>query len=424
MPNHDPSLPPRCGAPPGGSSVESTAGRSSLIPAPLRRGRFCWSPVLMLVVVALLAIAGCGSDSGSDSGAGERPPAKAAEPVILSSDGTTFNPARIYKEAVPGVVSVRSIFNGRSAGPFGPQAAGGSGFVLNDGGEIVTNAHVISNGDGDDRVAASQVYVEFDDGNVLPAEVVGFDPFADVGLLQVDPAEADLVPVGLADSDKVVVGQPIAVIGSPFGQNQSLSTGVVSQTGRSVMSLTDFQIEGAIQTDASINPGNSGGPMLDGNGDVIGISQQMRSGSGSSDGVGFGVPVNSIKRSVEQLRENGEVSYAYIGVSTQPLYPQLADKLGIDAERGAIVAEVVDGSPAARAGLRGGDQQMRFQGRQFETGGDVIISADGEAIERAEDLGRIVSTLDPGRTVRLEVIRDGEDQTVEVELDDRPTSIR
>ncbi|MCB0828539.1 MAG: PDZ domain-containing protein, partial [Solirubrobacterales bacterium] len=112
------------------------------------------------------------------------------------------------------------------------------------------------------------------------------------------------------------------------------------------------------------------------------------------------------------------------GVSTQPLYPQLADKLGIDAERGAIVAEVVDGSPAARAGLRGGDQQMRFQGRQFETGGDVIISADGEAIERAEDLGRIVSTLDPGRTVRLEVIRDGEDQTVEVELDDRPTSIR
>jgi S1-C subfamily serine protease len=380
--------------------------------------------VLTLAVVAVLAIAGCGSDSGSDSGSGEQPPAKAAEPVVLSSDGTTFNPARIYKEAVPGVVSVRSIFNGRSAGPFGPQAAGGSGFVLNDDGEIVTNAHVISNGDGDNRVAASQVYVEFDDGNVLPAEVVGFDPFADVGLLQVDPAEADLVPVGLADSDKVVVGQPIAVIGSPFGQNQSLSTGVVSQTGRSVMSLTDFQIEGAIQTDASINPGNSGGPMLDGNGDVIGISQQMRSGSGSSDGVGFGVPVNSIKRSVEQLREDGQVSYAYIGVSTQPLYPQLADKLGIDAERGALVAEVVDGSPAAKAGLRGGDQQMRFQGRQFETGGDVIVSADGEAIDRAEDLGRIVSTLDPGKTVRLEVIRDGESQTVEVELEDRPTSIR
>ncbi len=413
MPNHDPSLPPSCGMSPG--------GKSPLIPAPFRRGGICWSPVLMLAVVAALAIAGCGSDSGSDPG--EQPPAKAAEPVILSSDGTTFNPARIYKEAVPGVVSVRSIFTGKSAGPFGPQAAGGSGFVLNGDGEIVTNAHVISNGEGENRVAASQVYVEFDDGNVLPAKVVGFDPFADVGLLQVDPADADLVPVGLADSDKVVVGQPIAVIGSPFGQNQSLSTGVVSQTGRSVMSLTDFQIEGAIQTDASINPGNSGGPMLDGSGDVIGISQQMRSGSGSSDGVGFGVPVNSIKRSVEQLRENGEVSYAYIGVSTQPLYPQLADKLGIDAERGAIVAEVVDGSPAARAGLRGGDGQMRFQGRQFETGGDVIVSADGEKIERAEDLGRIVSGLDPGKTVKLEVIRDGKSETVEVELDDRPTSI-
>ncbi|MBK5110639.1 MAG: trypsin-like peptidase domain-containing protein [Thermoleophilia bacterium] len=419
MPNDDPSFPNSCSASPRGAG-------SSLIPAPCRRGGFCWSPVLLLLVVAALVLAGCGSGSDSDSASdsGKQSSAKSAEPVILSSDGTEFSPSRIYKEAVPGVVSVRSIFTGKSAGPFGPQAAGGSGFVLNDDGEIVTNAHVISNGEGDDRVPASQVYAEFTDGNVLPAKVVGFDPFADVGLLQVDPADADLDPVGLADSDQVVVGQPIAVIGSPFGQNQSLSTGIVSQTGRSVMSLTDFQIEGAIQTDASINPGNSGGPMLDGNGDVIGISQQMSSGSGSSDGVGFGVPVNSIKRSVEQLRENGEARYAYIGVSTQPLYPQLAEKLGIDAERGAIVAQVVDGSPAAKAGLRGGDEKIRFQGSQFDTGGDVIVSADGEKIDRAEDLGRIVSTLEPGKTIRLEVIRDGKTETVEVELDDRPTSIR
>ena len=407
-------------------SRSAPSGRSEPDPVPAGtcRGRFCWSPVLLLAVVAVLTFAGCGTDSGSESDSGGNSSSDPTKPVILSPDGSEFSPSKVYKKAVPGVVSVRSIFNGDSAGPFGPQAAGGSGFVLSDDGEIVTNAHVISNGEGDDRVAASQVYVEFGDGNVLPAEVVGFDPFADVGLLRVDTSKVELEPVGLADSDKVVVGQPIAVIGSPFGQDYSLSTGVVSQTGRSVMSLTDFQIEGAIQTDASINPGNSGGPMLDGDGDVIGISQQMSSGSGSSDGVGFGVPVNSIKRSVGQLREDGEPSYAYIGVSTQPLYPQLAQKLDIDADRGAIVAEVVEGGPADQAGLRGGEDRIRFQGRQFETGGDVIVSADGKEVDQAEDLGRIISSLEPGKTVELEVVRDGKREVIEVTLEDRPTSIQ
>ena len=213
------------------------------------------------------------------------------------------------------------------------------------------------------------------------------------------------------------------MIGSPFGEDQTLTTGVVSQTGRSVMSLTDFQIEGAIQTDASINPGNSGGPMLDGAGRVIGISQQMKSGSGASNGVGFGVPANSIKRSVEMLRDGGEPRYAYIGVSTQPLYPQLAEKLGIDAERGAIVAEVVSGGPAEAAGIKGGNREIVFQGARYDIGGDAIVGVNGTPIERAEDLGRLVGQLNPGDTVELEVVREGDRRTVEVELENRPTAL-
>lgn len=382
-----------------------------------------WATILALVAFLAIFAAACGSDDGIDDDPGTTTEkSEPAEPVMIDTDGQEFDAATVYRETVPGVISVRSIF-GESSNPLEGRAAGGSGFVLNDDGEIVTNAHVITNGEGEDRTKAEQVYVEFYDGNVLPAEVIGFDPFADVGLIKVDPDDVELTPLTLADSEKVAVGQPIAVIGSPFGEDHSLSTGVVSQTGRSVMSLTDFQIEGAIQTDASINPGNSGGPMLDGKGRVIGISQQMKSGSGSSDGVGFGVPANSIERSVEQLRDDGEATYAYIGVSTQPLYPQVAEKLGLDTEFGALVGEVVEGGPAEKAGIKGGDDEIVFQAGRYQVGGDVIVSANGEKIEHAEDLGRLIGQLKPGDTVDLGVIRDGEETTVKVDLEERPTAL-
>ena len=384
--------------------------------------------LLFLVLLGLFAVGGCGSDSGSDQNPDSEEPrtqvaTSEADPVLIDSNGSGFNPSQVYQETIDGVVAIRSVFGDVENSPATAAAAGGSGFVLTDEGEIVTNAHVISDGQGEDRKAADNVYVEFSSGDVLDAEIIGFDPFADVGLLKVDPDEVEMKALTLADSGRIAVGQPIAVIGSPFGEDQTLTTGVVSQTGRSVMSLTDFQIENAIQTDASINPGNSGGPMLDGAGHVIGISQQMKSGSGSSNGVGFGVPANSIKRSVEMLRDGGEPRYAYIGVSTQPLYPQLAEKLGVDAERGAIVAEVVEGGPAAAAGIKGGEKELIFQGARYDVGGDVIVAVNGESLDRAEDLGRIVGALKPGETVEIEVFRDGERKTIEVELENRPLAL-
>jgi S1-C subfamily serine protease len=383
---------------------------------------------LSLILALFLAagiVTGCGSDSGSgDGGSGEAASSSPeSAPAVLDSSGKEFNPSKVYADTIDGVVSIRSIFGDPEKDIASASAAEGSGFVFTESGDIVTNAHVISDGEGENRKPASRVYVEFTSGDVLDGKVVGLDPFADVALVSVDPDEVDLKPLELADSSKVVVGEPIAVIGSPFGEDQTLTTGIVSQTGRSVRSLTDFMIEDAIQTDASINPGNSGGPMLNADGKVIGISQQMKSNSGSSDGVGFGVPANTIKRSAEMLRRNGTAEYAYIGVSTQPLYPQLAEKLGIDSDHGAIVARVVEGGPADEAGIEGSTAEMFFQGASYDIGGDVIVAVNGEKIEHAEDLGRMIGALKPGETAELEVIRDGKRTKVEVELGNRPTAL-
>jgi len=388
------------------------------------------SPQTLRLWIAIAAVAlsglvasGCGVDvSLSGEGSDGPSPGNDKAAVTVDEDGKVFNPARIYAETSDGVVAISSVF-GEGANPFGPGAAGGSGFVISKGGEIVTNAHVVSDGEGEARKPAREVYVGFRDEGIIKAEIVGLDPFSDTALLSVNPDEADLTPLALANSDEVVIGEPIAVIGSPFGSDYSLSTGVVSQIDQSVMSLTDFQIDGAIQTDASINPGNSGGPMLDARGQVIAVSQQMRSQSGSSDGVGFGVPSNTVKASVDQLRKEGEVKYAYLGVSTQPLYPQLAEKLGLDVDRGAIIAEVVDGGPAAGAGLKGSKRRLRFQGRRFDVGGDVVLEADGEKVEKAEDLGRIIARQKPGDEVELKILRNGKPITVEVTLGERPTAI-
>ena len=370
-----------------------------------------------LLVAAALALAGCGGSGNSSDDSASQPTSTSAEKaprVIVQTAEHGFDATRVYREASPGVVTIRSIFTS------GGGAAEGSGFVLDSGGRIVTNAHVVTDESGGSRKPAKEVFVEFPDRNVLPASIVGFDPFADVALLEVEPDGFPLHPLELGDDHELVVGQPVAAIGSPFGEVHSLSVGVVSATDRSVESLTKFLIEGAIQTDASINPGNSGGPLLDAGARVVGINQQIETGSGSNSGVGFAVPVSAIKRSIAQLEQKGEAEYAYIGVTTQSLYPQLARKLELDTDYGGLVAEVVPGGPADEAGLRGGDGSLRFQAGSYETGGDVILSVEGHKVINPDDLARFISFRQPGDKVTLEVLRDGKHEEIQVTLGKRP----
>ncbi|HET8955943.1 MAG TPA: trypsin-like peptidase domain-containing protein [Solirubrobacterales bacterium] len=371
-------------------------------------------PTLLLALLCLGLLAGCGGN-GEDSSPSGAAPAAAPAPqpeVVVEASSPGFDATRVFEQASPGVVTIRSVFDSG--------VAEGSGFVLNSDGEIATNAHVVTDESSGDRESAEQVYVEFPDRNVVPAEIVGFDPFVDVALLKIEPDGFDLQPLELGDDRDLRVGQPVAAIGSPFGEQQSLSVGVVSATHRAVQSLTQFEIAGAIQTDASINPGNSGGPLLDAGARVVGINQQIETNSGANDGVGFAVPISAVKHSIAQLREDGEAEYAYIGVSTQPLYPQLARKLGLDTDFGGLVAEVSSGSPAEKAGIEGGDDKLPFQAGRYTTGGDVILQVDGHDIVSPDDLAEAISERQPGEVAKLTILRDGERQQVEVTLGRRP----
>jgi S1-C subfamily serine protease len=397
----------------------------------MRASRAAAAVVLTVIAIALAACGGSSGGSSSQSGSAttvstQSPPTKR---VVLSAQGQSFDPEAIYHSAAPGVVTVLSIFPGGSLssilGGGGGSAAEGSGFVISDNGEIATNAHVVTDADqagvSGPIHEAKEVYVEFGDRNRVRADIVGFDPNADVALLKVDPAGLDLKPLALAANENVTVGQPVAAIGSPFEQEQSLSVGVVSATDRSIESLTRFQIEGAIQTDASINPGNSGGPLLDADAHVIGINQQISTTSGGNEGVGFAVPIELAAHSLDELRRNGEVKYAYIGVTTEPIYPQLADRLDLPTDSGALIAKVVPDGPADQAGLQGSDQQIRFQGQQVDAGGDVITAIDGQKIVGETDLPRLIARHDPGDAVKVQIIRDGKTQTVDVTLGERPS---
>ena len=375
---------------------------------------------LAAALAAGALLAGCGEDGGNGGTATQEPPATQADPpvVAVQTAENGFDPISIYREAAPGVVTIRSVF-GSSGDLFSGGAAEGSGFVLNDDGEIVTNAHVVTEGQGSQREEADEVYVQFADRNNVPAEIVGFDPYSDVALLKVEPAGLNLQPLELGDDRPLVPGVPVAAIGSPFSQESSLSTGIVSATYRPVQSLTDLQIDNAIQTDAAINPGNSGGPLLDGQARVLGINQQIQTESGANDGVGFAVPVTAIKRSVEQLRETGDVSYAYIGVSTQDVYPQLNERLDLGTNAGAIIQTVQPDSPAEEAGLSRGDETVTFQANRYRVG-DVITAVDGQKIVDASDLASAILPLKPGDEITMTVYRDGESRDVEVTLAERP----
>jgi S1-C subfamily serine protease len=334
---------------------------------------------------------------------------------------SAFDPAALYAARADGVVTIYA-----NLGADG--SSQGSGFVVDGGGLILTNAHVITNVTESRAVhGATAVYVEFSDGDRVAADIVGWDLFSDVGVVRVAAADHKLAPVPLGNSSTVLVGEPVAAIGSPFGQQTSLSVGVVSATGRSIDSLTSgFAVANAIQVDAPINRGSSGGPLFDASGKVIGINAQIESTSGTAEGVGFAIPINVARRSLDQLVRTGTVRYAYIGIRTQDVTPGIARAFDLGARQGALVTRVDDGTPAARAGLQGGSKTEIYNGLDVTLGGDLIVAIDGTPVTSTEDVSRIVSTeLMPGQTVPFTVLRGGTRRaTVDVTLGERPAGTR
>ncbi len=379
---------------------------------------------LAAALAAAVALAGCGgrsSPSSSDAGPAQTTTTRieVLKDAGGSGDAPAFDPRGIYRRESPGVVTV--IATGlRGDGGTGPQAGLGSGFVISGDGEIATNAHVVTSGEGAAIRKASEVFVRFADGNQVAAEVKGFDPFSDVALLKVSPRGLTLRPLPLGSTRDLKVGSPVAAIGSPFGEEQSLSIGVVSALNRSIQSLTGFDTPGAVQTDAAINHGNSGGPLLDASGRVLGINAQIQTSTGDGSGVGFAVPADTVRRSLDQLRRDGRTRYAYLGVSSVAVYPQLARRFGLATTKGAWIQEVTGGGPADDAGLKAGSGEQKFQARAYSPGGDVIVDVAGRPITQESDLALSLLRFKPGDTVTLTVRRGDAAKRLRVKLGERP----
>jgi S1-C subfamily serine protease len=337
--------------------------------------------------------------------------------TVVQSSGAPANPTRgglaprtIYRRDAPGVVYITAEI---SAGGQTGEATG-SGFVIGRGGSLVTNAHVV----GD----AKTVTVKFSDAKVATAKVTGTDPSTDLALLSVDPDGLDLHALELGTSKDVQVGDPALAIGNPFGLERTLTTGVISAVGRSIPSLqADFDIPDVLQTDAAINPGNSGGPLIDGLGRVVGVNSQIRTGGGSEGniGIGFAVPVDTLKEVVPRLRRDGTIERAYLGVTTLTIDDSL-DGLKLPADSGALVQRVAAGGPAADAGLRDGDRRVPVDGGSVAVDGDIIVAINGKRVRTSAGVGRIIAAKRPGDSVQIGILRGGKRRTVTVTLAKRP----
>jgi S1-C subfamily serine protease len=287
----------------------------------------------------------------------------------------------------------------------------GSGFVIDGEGHIVTNDHVV---DG-----ASSISVEFSDGSTYDAQLVGTDASTDIGVIKVDAPSSELTPLQLGDSGALQVGDEVVAIGSPLGLNETVTSGIVSALNRTITSPNNFSINDAIQTDAAINHGNSGGPLLDLQGQVIGINSQIESDSGGNDGIGFAVPSNTVQSVVSQLIATGKVQHAYLGVGIATITDALSSQLGLPA--GVEVTQVTPGGPADDAGLKAADATTVVGGQEFPTGGDVITAVNGKAVSTSEELQSVIGAMKPGDSASITYSRDGSEHTVQVTLGTRPS---
>ena len=331
----------------------------------------------------------------------------------------------IYESVVPSVVYIRvptaaNSSLGRTQGvPEEFLWSAGSGFVWDREGHIVTNHHVVEEVIGREDA----VTVIFADSTQARGTVVGSDPHSDLAVIKLEETDLDLKPVALGDSTQVKVGQLTVAIGAPFGQEFTMTSGIVSAVGRNISGQSQFTIPEAIQTDSAINPGNSGGPLLDRNGQVIGINTRIISRSGSFSGVGMAVPINIAKRVVPPLISDGEFDYPWLGVSIASVTDLYVDKMDLpERTRGALIITTVEGSPADRAGLRDSDSTIEIDGAPYPAGGDIVIAIGPHDVSNSSELiSHLTYHNSPGDTVTLTVLRDGQLEEIEVTLGQRPT---
>ena len=362
--------------------------------------------LVSLVLVALLvgAIAGVWRVQAQGGETARFDPLPAGAPYTPQPD--ELHLAQLYERVTQSVVNI-SVTTRFSAGT-------GTGFVIDTEGHIVTNNHVVED--------AEHIRVTFIDGTVVTADLVGRDPDADLAVIRVDPAAVDLQPVTFADSDDVFVGQRVYAIGNPFGQQFTLTAGIVSALDRSLRNEDSFSIPELIQTDAAINPGNSGGPLLDAEGRVIGVNTAILSNSRTASGVGFSIPSNTVRRIVPYLIRTGKYEHSWLGIAGTTLQPEQREAMKLDAKmRGVIVSEVASGGPAAKAGLSGATRVVSTPFGRMAVGGDIITAVDGTPVTQMIDLIAYleVETV-PGDTITLTIYRDGDYLDVPVTLQPRP----
>ena len=351
------------------------------------------------------------------------PPPAASAISQESRQGLTIN--EIFERTKSGVVQInsRSVVETFEPDPFfGPpfgfpeqqeQEGIGSGFVIDKAGHIVTNFHVVRD--------AREIRVSFSNRDAVRAKIVGVDPSTDTAVLKVDVESRALRPIPLGDSDRVRVGDPVVAIGNPFGLDRSVTAGIVSALARPLQAPNRAIIEEVIQIDAPINPGNSGGPLLDSSGEVIGVNTAIRTAGGSTGniGIGFAVPVNTVKKIAADLIRRGRVDRASLGVTVRAIDPDVASIFRLPVTRGLMVERVTPGGAAARAGIRGGTTEVVVAGESYVLGGDIVVEVDGTDVTSADQLRDAVAARKPGDELRLAVVRgrDGRRQELEVTLE-------
>jgi S1-C subfamily serine protease len=344
-----------------------------------------------------------------------------------SGEGEANVVNQIYKSDGDGVAFIESEVpaqESQSPSPFGePEQEGGgtatgSGFVIDNEGHLLTNNHVV---EGADRI---QVKLGSSDKS-YEAKVVGADPATDLALLDVEAPADQLHPLALGNSADMEVGDPVVAIGNPFGLDLTVTSGIVSALQRQIQAPNGFSITNVIQTDAAINPGNSGGPLINAAGEVIGINSQIATGGGGNGnvGIGFAIPIDTVRSEIHQLETTGEVDHAFIGISGGTITPDLARAVNLPVEEGVIVQTVVKGGPADKAGIEGGNGSATIDGAKVGIGGDIITEVNGKKVVGMDDIVELINASKPGDSVELTILRDGSTKTATVTLGDRPGSV-